>query len=183
MRARVRTLFIPLLETDDHQRQLDTKRRTGPASVAVNLDRPDMHFDELLGDRQTETEPAVLACDARITLAETLEHIWKKFRRDADAGVADDQLEVRIGVLQANLHPRTAIGELHSVGHQIPENLLQPLGIARYWRLDGIENALDANISRIGGRPDRLDALSNDRLQIDGSHVEPNLAGNDPRHV
>ena len=41
-------------------------------------------------DREPEPEAAALARGAGVGLAETLEQVRQEFRRDADAGVADD---------------------------------------------------------------------------------------------
>src|SRR5580765_5603446 len=113
-----------------------------------------------------------------ITLAEALEDKRQEFLRDADPRIADDDLDVRVGVLEADLDPATALRELHRVRHQVPENLLQAFGITGHRDLAGIQNALDPDASRIGRRPDGFNTLADHRRQLDGADVESNLAGN-----
>ena len=49
------------------------------------------------------------------------------------AGIADDHLDVRVDALEPHLHPAALGRELHGVRHQVPQDLLQAIGIARHW--------------------------------------------------
>ena len=90
---------------------------------------------------------------------------------------------MRFGVFKTDLDPAAAIRELHGIRDHIPQDLLQPFRVARHWRLISIEDALETNPSRIGCRAHGLDALLNDGLQIDGSHVQSDFSGNDSRDI
>ena len=52
--------------------------------------------------------------DAGVRLAEPLEDVRQELRRDADAGVADDDFDVRVDALEPHLHLAAAVRELHA---------------------------------------------------------------------
>ena len=65
-----------------------------------------MELHQVLDDRQAEPEPASLtACVDAIGLAEALEDVRQELRRDADAGVGDRDLDVRVHALEQHVHP------------------------------------------------------------------------------
>ena len=63
---------------------------------------------------------------------------------------------------QPHLHPAATIGELDGIREQVPQDLLQPIGIAGDRRRIRIEDALQAHTLRVGGRADRIDGASHD---------------------
>ena len=63
-----------------------------------------MHFDEVAHDRQAEAEAAGLARRSGVGLPEPIEHERQEILADADAGVADDDLDVRVDALEPHLH-------------------------------------------------------------------------------
>jgi len=74
-----------------------------------------------------------------ICLAETLENMWKKFRLDADSGVLDDDLHVGVDSLENHLDTAPGRGEFHRIAEQVPQDLLQPVGVAPHQADTGIE--------------------------------------------
>jgi RimJ/RimL family protein N-acetyltransferase/CheY-like chemotaxis protein len=64
-------------------------------------------------------------------LPEALEDVREELRGDALAGVADEDLDVRVDPLEAHLHPPAARRELDRVRHEIPRDLLQAIRVAR----------------------------------------------------
>src|SRR5262249_58088088 len=63
-------------------------------AVALDPHRTPHHFAEALADRQAETCAAILACGGAIHLAEGLEEVGYPLRRDADARVANGEVEL-----------------------------------------------------------------------------------------
>ena len=86
-------------------RQLDPERRTLPRPLAGGIDASALELHQVTGDRQPEAEPAVRASDAGVRLAEALEHVGKKLGRNAGAGVADGDFDVRVHPLETDLDP------------------------------------------------------------------------------
>ena len=76
-----------------------------------------------------------------------------------------------------------AIGELHGVRQQIPEDLLQPFRIAGDRRGLRIEDRLDANALGVGRRRDGVDGASDDLGKVDRLHVQPDLSRDDAGDV
>ncbi len=62
-----------------------------------------MRLDDLAGNGQAKTEPAMLARKPAVGLAEPLEEVRQEIGRDAAAGVADDDCDLAAGVLQPHL--------------------------------------------------------------------------------
>jgi hypothetical protein len=73
--------------------------------------------------------------------------------------------------------------ELDGVGQQVPDDLLQSIGVAGDWTSGRIEHGLQANRLCVGGGTDRVDGRVDDLNQVNRSYVEPQLAGNDARLI
>src|SRR6476469_2391333 len=94
--------MVHLVERRD--RQHDNKRRTMSFAFAVRAHCSAVQFDEVTHDRQTESHAAMLPAGLLIRLAETIENVRQKLRRDSLTSVADDNLEMRVHPLRTNLH-------------------------------------------------------------------------------
>src|SRR5437899_733729 len=94
------------------------------AAAAVEL-------DDVLDDGQSEAEAAVRARRAAVALAETLEDQRKELAGDALAGVGDgDAHGVALRLIGADRDRAARRRELHRVRKEIPDHLLQALGVA-----------------------------------------------------
>ena len=167
----------------DHQRQPDAERRSGVLAGARGVHGAAVHLDQVADDRQAQPEAAGLPRRAGVGLPEALEHVGQEVGRDADAGVADRHLDVRVDALQPDLDTAAAAGELDGVGQQVPQHLLQPIGVARDRPDAGIEDGLDAHALGVGGRLHRRDRVVDDHRQLHRLDVQADLARDDPRHV
>ena len=125
----------------------------------------------------------MVARERAVGLAEALEEMRQELRRDAFAGVADAQLDVRVDALEANLHASVPRRELDRIRQQVPDNLLQPLRIAGNRNARLIDGGLQPDALRRRRRRHGLERLLNHARQVDGPDVEPQFAGDDPRHV
>jgi hypothetical protein len=81
-------------------------------------------------DGQAQAETAVLPFAGTVGLPKTVENVRQKFRRDAFAVVGDDDFDVRIDLFEPHLHFPVALGKLYRVREQIPDDLLQAVGVA-----------------------------------------------------
>src|SRR5260370_28804314 len=94
-----------------------------------------MQFDQLPRDRESEPESAVDAGVWALGLAETIECVRQKIRADSLPRIASRADRLMTLPADANRHFALAGRELHRVGQQVPEHLLQALGIgAHYFR-------------------------------------------------
>ena len=123
-----------------------------PSPALAACDGAAMHLDEMPDDREPEAEAAGLARRSGIRLAKALEDVRQEIGADADAGVADDDLDVRVDALEPHLDPAALRRELDGVGQQVPHDLLQPIGIARDRTDARIEDGLEAHALGVGGR-------------------------------
>src|SRR4029079_5291981 len=80
---------------DDRKRQAHDERRPMAFAGAFRTDRPAVQLDELLRDREPESEAAVRASRRAVALREAAENVRQEVGRYADAGVADRDLDVR----------------------------------------------------------------------------------------
>ena len=67
----------------------------------------------------------------RVGLPESFEDIGKKIGFDSNAGIGDANLSVRIRFYQVNGDTAPGGGELDRICEQIPDDLLQAVGIAK----------------------------------------------------
>src|SRR5262245_55197542 len=88
-----------------------------------------MQLDEVFGDRQPQPQAPCLARRRRISLTESLEHMRKKFGRDALPIVADGDTYAAAGRHGAYLDAAARWSELDAVVEQVPENLLNASGV------------------------------------------------------
>lgn len=88
---------------DDHERKCERERRPLTNAAAPGLERAAVQFGELLCDRQSQSEPAALARETCVRLSEPLEDVRQKLRRDANAGVRNRDLDVRIDTSETDL--------------------------------------------------------------------------------
>ena len=119
------------------------------------MDRAAVQLDDVADDRQAQAEAAGLARRAGVGLAEPLEHERQELRLNADAGVADDDLDVRVDALEPHLHAAALRRELDGVRQQVPDHLLQAIGIAGDRADARIEQRLHPHALRVGGRAAR----------------------------
>ncbi len=142
-----------------------------------------MKLDEVADDRETEADAAVRARRAAVRLAKALEDVRQEIGRDADARIADDDFDVRVDALDADLHDPLFRCELHGVRNEVPHHLLQAVGIAGNRAGAGIENRLHADLLGIRSERRRLDGIPHHVRHVDRLDVQPDLPRDDARDV
>ena len=143
-----------------------------------------MQLDEVPDEREPETKARELPVDALIVLAEPLEQIRKEVGRDAGAGVADRDVDDPRVLPEPHGDPAPLRRELHRVGEQVPEHLLQPiLHHPGPSPAPGSTSAHERQPFRLNGRPDHIDRGFQDRHQIARLELQPGLARDDRRDV
>src|SRR5262245_50425140 len=107
----------------------------------------------------------------------------KEFGADPDTRIPDAQLRVDLALIQFDGHPATVWSELYRIGQKIPDDLLQPVGISIDDSVERPQGHLHLDVFGINRRTNRLDSSLNDPLQIDGLHIQSQLAADDAGHV
>ena len=155
-----------------------------PLAGAGGLDRAAVQLDQVPDQRQARGRGR---CARRV---DVLSACWNRSNTwgstsggDALAGVADDDLDVRVHPLQVHLDAPAPRRELHGVDQQVPDDLLEAVGIAGDPGRPRIEHRLQPEALGLGGRPHGVERRLHDGLQVDRPHVEPHLAGHDARDV
>src|SRR5579862_2084054 len=93
-----------VVQLSNRQGQLDGKSCAHTFALACGPDRTAMQLHELLADRQPQPEATVAPGSRAVFLRESVEHVRKIIGRNADAGIADAQFEVRIHPLEQYLY-------------------------------------------------------------------------------
>src|SRR5581483_2734939 len=168
------TVIWPIVRHE--QRQADDECRAAPDARTEYLHRTAMQFHEVPDDAQAESKAGVGTRRAAVGLAETVEDEREKTRRDAFAGIAHRQLAVRVDTFEPDLHFPAARGELHGIGEEIPDDLLQAIVIAGNVSRCGVEHALDPNLLGVRRRPDHIDRGVDDLCEIKRLNVEAKLS-------
>ena len=72
--------------------------------------------------------------------------------------------------------------ELDRVDDQVPDHLLEPIGIAQH-RPRRVQGGVERDALRVRGGAQRVEGVLDQRRQVRRAQLEPQLAGDDPRHV
>ena len=118
---------------------LTTKRLPSPGTPLLSTVMvPSLQLGQALADRESQACPAEPSRDRGVRLAERLEQPVDAVRRDADAGVANRDVDFPVppafdrrpasGRPPSTRRPRP-LGELDGVRQQIEDDLAQPAGI------------------------------------------------------
>src|SRR6185436_15635517 len=97
-------LMLLLGQAPKSDREPDDERRAVVLTVALDDDRSAVQVHQVLDDGETEAEAAESPLAAGVFLAKPVEYVRQEFRRDARAGVADDDRGVAVGALQPHFH-------------------------------------------------------------------------------
>src|SRR5207302_4950392 len=71
-----------------------------PSPAALRVHRPAVHLDEMADDGEAQPQTALGAARRAVRLPEAIEDVRQEVRRDADPGVADDDLDLALPPLQ-----------------------------------------------------------------------------------
>ena len=134
-------------------------------------------------DGQADPEAPVPSRGARVGLPEVLEHVGKKLRRDALAAVGDDHLEIGLHAVQVDANRPSLRSELHGIGEQIPDDLLEPVAVASHQGAGAVDVRSDRQALGIHGGTHALDDQLHDVAEVDLRRIDAHGAGDDPADV
>src|SRR5438094_3728399 len=164
---------------NNHQRQSHAERRALLGSPARRMNRPAVQLDQVTHDGETKSDASVLTGPRTGGLPETFEDVRQEIWRNSDPGIADDDLDMRIDPFESHLDNAVLWREFDGIRHEVPDDLLQPIGITRDRRGGRIKNGVNTNVLGLRSRKDGLERVGDDAREIDGLNVQTNLAGDD----
>ena len=150
---------------------------------ALRVHAAAVQLDEVPDQREADSQPSLAACAPALALTQSVEDIGQHVGRDALPGVADDDLDVRPNALELDLDSPILRGELDGVVQQVPDDLLQPAGVAADQQAGRLQHRVEPNALRLGRVTDRFQRVVDELAEIDGLHGEPQPAIHDLRHV
>src|SRR5262249_29380705 len=168
---------------DGADRQRHIEGRALAFSRARGLDRPAMQLDQVFDESQAEAEAAVPSGARRVGLVEAFKDIGHEITADAFARVAHADANVWVHALQPHFDATSLRRELDRVGEEVPDDLLQPDGVA-----GDLANFIgpvspERDVLRCRGRVDRLSRLRYHRDQVHGADGESELTADDAGSV
>ena len=98
---------------------------------ALRRDRAAVKLDQVAGDREPDPEPALRARRRAVGLAEAVEDVGEELGRHARARVADLDRELALAAGEGDRHAPVRRRELDRVRDEVPDDLLQAVGVAR----------------------------------------------------
>ncbi len=173
------TRFAQSVVVHDHQRKADAECGSVSLAFARRMHGAAVHLDDVSDDGEAQSQSGSGPFEPRIRLTKALEHVRQELRPNPHHGVAHYDVDVRVHAFDAHLDAAPLRRELHGIRQQIPHDLLQPVGIARYRADAWIDNYLQADLLRIGRRLHRRDGVVHDDRQLHRLHIKPNLASHD----
>ena len=155
--------------------EFDREDRTtvGPRAFRFHTSAVELHHGP--NDRQPQPESAMRACAAAVGLAESIEDVRKKIGLDADAGVRNAQPR-HVGIcFDRDTNGTPGRRELDGVREEIPDRLLQAVGIAEDADLLDTQHAREADPLGLRPRAQVLDDVFRDQAQVDPSRLDSQL--------
>ena len=107
---------------DNHQRQFDDKRGALSLPLALGEHGPPVELDEIADQGEADAKTA-LRSDRAVTRAKAVKHVRQQIGTNALAGVADDDLHMRVHVLHLDLDSPSLRREFHGVAEEVPHDL------------------------------------------------------------
>src|SRR5690348_12227743 len=145
LRQRARCRFTSRKPARISKRDAHAESRAFIFAATLGRHRSAVELNQVANDRQPKSKPAMPAGAAGILLAKPIEYVWQKLGFDSLSRIADDNLSLISGGLQKQLHLAAFRRELDRVRKQIPDYLLQPIGIAQHRRRMRIEDGNQPN--------------------------------------
>src|SRR3569623_489411 len=137
----------------------------------------------MLGDREPQSQAAMAARGAGIALTEALEDVRQQLGLDALAVVFYRDLDIAVAAPYRHLDRPAVIGELHRVGHDVPQHLLQAGKIAEDHPGIGGEALLDVDLLVRGGRHHRGQRRFHHGQRLHRLDIDVELAGGDAGNI
>ena len=146
---------------------------------ALRRHRSAMELDEMAHDPQPESQPPELPPRPAVSLAEAFEQMRSDFRLESNSRIADGQAYLLIVARKRDTNLAARRRELDRVRQQVPNHLLEAVGI------DGdrpdilLELRVHGNALRFRGGDERVHRRVDERLEKRGPRRDVQLAGHD----
>src|SRR5262249_2689693 len=144
-----------------------------------SCDAAAVHLDDVTHDGQAETQAAILARVRAVSLAEPLEDVRQEERLDADASIADRDLDLVSGAPQPGFDAPAFVRELGGVREQVPDGLLQTAAVADHHAALGVNHRAQVHPFHFGAGPHDLDGCLEYTFDLDRLNLEFEPAGDD----
>src|SRR5439155_10582192 len=148
-----RRFWLEAADAGGGQREIDREGRPAILPRAFGTRDAAVEFDDVPHDGEPESE-AMSTADRRLLLPEAVEHEGEEVRSNPLASIAHRDSRQRVGPLQPDVHPAPRWRELEGIGQEVPDDLLESIGIGR----DRAEVAGSSSLARFASSSLRRDS-------------------------
>src|SRR5690349_9952631 len=180
----LRRLFY-IVQVVMHARHREHDLEGGARSGARTFShhRAAVQFNQLAHDGEPESKPAVPSSARRVELTEAIKDVEEKLRIDALSRITDGDFNLGIAALQPHFNAPAFRCELDRVRQKIPDNLLEPFGVAGDRTYSRINCSLEMNVSGIGCGLHAFNDRFDYPVHFQHAYVEAKLSRDDARDV
>ena len=141
-----------------------------------------MQLAQVTHDRQSQAETFVLSGNRAVSLSKVVEDMRQKLRTDALTIVGDDDFKLRTRASHLNFNVSVNGRELYGIREQVPNDLLQTVGVSQNRFRLAFEYGCQLDLLRIRRGPYGIDRRFDNLGQLDGTSVQPNFPADDARN-
>ena len=155
----------------------------GPAGQVRGGDRSPVQLHQMAHDGEAEAQASLPPRARGVGLAEAVEDVGEERRIDAGPAVLHRDLDVGLDLLQAHVDAPLGRGELDRVREEVPHDLVEPAGVRGEGARARVQHGLHPDGLGLDRGLERVEHGLDHGRGIHRLHLEPHLAGDDPRDV
>src|SRR4029077_19150166 len=116
-------------------------------------------------------------------LPERLEQLGKEIGCNSSSGVPYADLGTVLEAFQRHQNLTAPRGELDRVGHQVPDDLLEPFRIAGDSYRLFLQEDIESNALGLCAGPTDFSRCRRHRIEVDGTYLQAQFPEDDPRDI
>src|SRR5262245_50494004 len=172
---------------DGGRRQVDGEGRALAFPWALHHHTAAVKFDQMFDKRKAEPQTSETPRDRGVALFEPVEDVRQQVRADALTGIPHDYLRAGAAAPESDPYPPPVGRELDGVRHQIPDDLLQAVGVAgnliRHLAVFEAKVRDDDDAFAVGRLAHVVERRHYHRHEFDWPGLQPHLAADDAGRV
>src|SRR5262249_29060751 len=172
-------IFVIFAGMHDHDRKADGEGCTLSLAGTINPNGTAMQFHKMVNNCETKTQTAMLSSTPTFCLPEAVKDIRQKVGPNSLPCVAHNNFDVRVDPFESDLHTPALGRKIDRVGEEIPQDLLQPGGVAGDRTGVRVDHGLDSDSLCLGGRGNGANSRLDDRRESHRTDVKAKLPCDD----
>ena len=137
----------------------------------------------MVGNHKPQSQSSVDALGGAVRLPKVIEDIGQGLRVDAFASIGDRDLDEGVDPLELDFDVSALCCELNSIGEQVPDDLLQAIGVTCDLPGVGIEPEIEVDTFGLYRRRHAVNHRVDDRDEVHGLDLKLHLTALDTRDI